>query len=61
MHSILKLSDDDVSIDLTESGKGGRRTGIERRQFSYSVFIPERRSGNERRQVQDRRKSDESQ
>ncbi len=28
---------------------GGRRTGIERRQFSYIVHVPERRSGKARR------------
>ena len=28
---------------------GGRRSGIERRQFSYNVHIPERRSGKDRR------------
>ena len=28
---------------------GERRSGIERRQFSYDYHIPERRSGNERR------------
>jgi len=34
---------------------GGRRTGIERRHFSYSAHIPERRSGQERRSGKDRR------
>ena len=32
---------------LTDNG--GRRLGIERRQFSYDFHIPERRSGKERR------------
>ena len=31
------------------SDNGGRRSGIESRQFSYSGHIPERRSGKERR------------
>jgi hypothetical protein len=57
MHSIRKLNDDELSLDLIENDNGGRRTGIERRQFSYSVYIPERRSGEERRQEQNRRKS----
>ena len=35
---------------------GGRRTGGDRRKFSYSDHIPERRSGNERRSGEDRRK-----
>ena len=35
--------------------KGGRRLGVERRQFSYDQCIPERRSGQERRSGKDRR------
>lgn len=34
---------------------GGRRSGIERQQFSYTAHIPERRSGKERRSGFDRR------
>ena len=34
---------------------GGRRTCIERRQFSYIVHIPERRSEKDRRNGSDRR------
>jgi hypothetical protein len=34
---------------------GGRRSGIDRRQFSYTAHIPERRSGKERRSGLDRR------
>ena len=34
---------------------GGRRSGIERRQFTYSINIPERRSGKDRRSGIDRR------
>lgn len=33
----------------------GRRSGIDRRQFSYSVHIPERRCGQDRRSGIDRR------
>jgi len=33
----------------------GRRQGIERRQFSYSVHIPERRTGKDRRRGKVRR------
>jgi hypothetical protein len=32
-----------------------RRNGAERRQFSYYVHIPERRSGRDRRSGKDRR------
>ena len=35
---------------------GGRRLGIDRRQFSYDFHIPERRLGKERRNGDDRRK-----
>jgi hypothetical protein len=34
---------------------GGRRSGIERRQFSYSFHIPERISVKDRRSRHDRR------
>jgi hypothetical protein len=34
---------------------GGRRLGIDRREFSYDVHLPERRSGKDRRSGLDRR------
>jgi hypothetical protein len=34
---------------------GGRRSGIDRRKFSYSVHIPEQRSNIDRRKKLDRR------
>ena len=34
---------------------GGKRTGIDRRKFSYDFHIPERRDGKERRGGVDRR------
>ncbi|MEE4263614.1 MAG: hypothetical protein V2I56_13060 [Desulfobacteraceae bacterium] len=34
---------------------GGRRLGIERRQFTYSHYFPERREGDERRSMPERR------
>ncbi|MFW9906044.1 MAG: hypothetical protein ACFFFH_17105 [Candidatus Thorarchaeota archaeon] len=34
---------------------GGRRSGMDRRQFSYTAHIPERRSGEDRRSGFDRR------
>jgi len=37
------------------SYNGGRRSGIDRRRFSYTEHIPERRSGKERRSGFDRR------
>jgi hypothetical protein len=52
----------DESISLIGAGNGKkiyedhqgadeRRLGIERRRFSYTVYIPERRSGRERRGI----------
>jgi len=38
---------------------GGRRSGIDLRQFSYTGHIPERRSGEDRRHESDRRNSSE--
>jgi hypothetical protein len=35
--------------------QGGRRLGIERRQFTYSQYYPERRIGFERRCIPERR------
>ena len=35
--------------------KGGRRLGIERRQFDYSHYSPERRIGFDRRIIPERR------
>ena len=37
------------------SDRGGRRLGIDRRRFSYTHHIPERRSGRDRRRMTDRR------
>ena len=34
---------------------GGRRLGIERRQFDYSHYFPERRTGLDRRNLPERR------
>jgi hypothetical protein len=36
--------------------KGGRRKDLERRNYSYTSHIPERRSGNDRRVGEDRRR-----
>ena len=35
--------------------RGGTRSGIERRQFDYTEYTPERRSGDDRRDEFDRR------
>lgn len=38
-----------------QSDNGGRRLGLERRQFSYDTHVPERRSNTARRSSADRR------
>jgi hypothetical protein len=38
-----------MKSDQNDEEKAERRVEIERRQFSYSAYIPERRSGQKRR------------
>ena len=45
--------DNEILID-----NGGRRAGIDRRQFSYYEHIPERRTDEDRRSGVDRRNMD---
>ena len=42
-------------MELFVNDNNGRRSGAERRKFSYDRHIPEHRSGNERRNGLDRR------
>jgi hypothetical protein len=44
-----------VSASAALHDNGGRRWDVERRRFSYTSCIPERRSGQERRSGKDRR------
>lgn len=44
-----------IKIDAGLRDNGGRRSSIDRRRFSYSGHIPERRSGEDRRIDLDRR------
>jgi len=41
------------NVGLTDNGN--RRIGIDRREFSYTEYLPERRSGKDRRGVFDYR------
>jgi hypothetical protein len=43
-------------MELGLRDNGGRRSGRDRRQFSYTGHIPERRSGHDRRIGLDRRR-----
>ena len=36
---------------------GGRRSGGDRRTYSYTLYVPERRSGTDRREGNDRRQT----
>jgi hypothetical protein len=60
MHSLLELGEVALNPHQFEKDKGGQRTGIERRKFSYSLYIPERRTGQERRKELNVRKSNRS-
>jgi hypothetical protein len=41
--------------NATSTDNGGRRSGGDRRKYSYTLYIPERRSGEDRRDGKDRR------
>ena len=41
----------------TSTDKGGRRSGGDRRTYSYTLHVPERRSGADRRDGKDRRQA----
>ena len=47
------MSDSRMEQGLRDNG--GRRSGVDRRQFSYTDHIPERRAGEDRRSRADRR------
>ena len=51
-----EISMDEYIKKIIIVDNGGRRSGVDRRQFSYTSFIPERRSGTDRRGGEDRRK-----
>ena len=48
-----------ISIRIALTDNGGRRSGYDRRQFSYTVHVPERRITPERRVLPDRRRRTE--
>ena len=51
------MSEKYVIYNLRDNG--GRRSGIERRRFSYADHIPERRSQKDRRALTERRSGDD--
>jgi hypothetical protein len=46
---------EDSEATVFQSDNGGRRLGLERREFSYDIHLPERRSNTIRRSRVDRR------
>ena len=53
--SKVDVADSEDQIILKDNG--GRRIGVDRRSFSYSLHIPERRSHDDRRAADNRRKT----
>jgi hypothetical protein len=51
---MFQKTEKDLGFDGDNSG---RRSGVERRTFCYTLHIPERRSGTERRSGADRWKT----
>lgn len=52
----ITMADTISKVDVADSqgqtvlkNSGGRRIGVDRRSFSYSLYIPERRSDDDRR------------
>jgi hypothetical protein len=52
----MEIKENDVIKVPVSVDNGGRRSGGDRRNYSYSLHIPERRQGNDRRIGEDRRK-----
>jgi len=52
----MEKKDNDILERLISLDNGGRRSGGDRRNYSYTLHIPERRGGNDRRRGEDRRK-----
>lgn len=54
--SIMQAAQVIAPEDMMHIDNGGRRMEPDRRLFSYNGYLPERRSGDERRSGLDRRK-----
>jgi len=52
----MEKNNTDILNRLISLDNGGRRSGGERRNYSYTLHIPERRNGNNRRSGEDRRR-----
>jgi hypothetical protein len=51
----MEKNENDILERLISLDNGGRRSGGDRRNYSYTLHIPERRSGKDRRSGADRR------
>ncbi len=52
----MEKNETDILEQLNILDNGGRRSGGDRRNYSYTLHIPERRNGPDRRSGTDRRK-----
>jgi hypothetical protein len=52
----MEKNNTDILNRLISLDNGGRRSGGDRRNYSYTLHIPERRNGNNRRRGEDRRR-----
>jgi hypothetical protein len=52
----MKIERDNILNDVNITDNGGRRKINDRRNFHYTIYIPERRCGSDRRAGNDRRK-----
>lgn len=53
--SVKRDVEEDSHMAVFQGDNGGRRLGLERREFSYDIHLPERRSDTIRRSRVDRR------
>ena len=51
----MEKNENDILERLISLDNGGRRSGGDRRNYSYTLHIPERRNGKDRRSGADRR------
>lgn len=49
------IANENKQVESFITDNGGKRLGLDRREFSYDEHIPERRSGKDRRSGLDRR------
>lgn len=55
MNSRTEKAMNEKKQNATSTDNGGRRSGGDRRKYSYTLHVPERRNGNDRRIGKDRR------